>query len=86
MGMVYTNSPSEGWKDVTVKISLFFFPLALGSYPPLKKERILYLLKTFAFAMGLAVLYLILNAFGDYLKDGNPNHFIVISRFSLGWI
>lgn len=75
MGMVYTNSPSEGWKDVTVKISLFFFPLALGSYPPLKKERILYLLKTFAFAMGLAVLYLILNAFGDYLKDGNPNHF-----------
>lgn len=74
-GMIYTPSPDEGWKDVTVKTSLFFFPIALGSYPPLKKERLNQLLKTFAFAMGLAVLYLILNASSKFLEDGDINHF-----------
>lgn len=74
-GMIYSPSPDEGWKDVTVKISLFFFPLALGSYPPISKEKIIILLKTFAFAMGLAVLYLILNASIKYFNDGDYRHF-----------
>lgn len=75
VGMIYTPSPDEGWKDVTVKIGLFFFPIALGSYPPIKKEKINILLKTFAFAMGLAILYLILNASLEYFEDGDFNHF-----------
>ncbi len=75
VGMIYTPSPEEGWKDVTVKISLFFFPIALGSYPPIRKEKLNLLLKTFAFAMGLAVLYLILKAGSKFLDDGDLNHF-----------
>lgn len=75
VGMIYSPSPDEGWKDVTVKISLFFFPIALGSYPPISREKIVILLKTFAFAMGLAVLYLILNASLKYFDDGDYRHF-----------
>lgn len=74
-GMFYTASPDEGWKDVTVKISLFFFPLVLGSQAPLGTKRTNDLLKAFAIAMGISVLYLIFNALIKYFEDGSSSHF-----------
>lgn len=74
-GMVYTSNSIEGWKDVTVKISLLFFPLALASVPPISKKSLGIIMNTFVNTMAIAILYLLSVATIKYFNTGSSDHY-----------
>ena len=82
-GMLYTTNPHEGWKDVTVKISLLFFPLAIGTVAPLSKEKLIRVLKLFAYTITVAIVILLIIASYNFLEDGNIRHFLYTDFASL---
>lgn len=47
-GMLYSNNPKEGWRNITLRLSLFIFPLVLISPGDLIRQKVNILLRLFA--------------------------------------
>lgn len=47
-GMLYSDSPKEGWRNIILRMSLFLFPLVLFSPGEMIKRKVSVLLKVFA--------------------------------------
>lgn len=75
LGMIYTSNSYEGWKDVTVKMSLLLLPLPLASSPALSAQKLKLILKTFVLSISIAIVVLLVMAWSRYSIDGSTRHF-----------
>ncbi len=69
-GMIYTQNPAEGWKDITVKMALFAFPIALASVPKIPENQKEKILQTFVYATSAAALFLLVSAYFYFQNNG----------------
>lgn len=73
LGLVW--APGDGSREMTLKLSLFFWPLAFSVYPnPTVADRNK-LLSVFLYAGAASALYLLFRAFWAWWGDGNVQHF-----------
>ena len=57
VGMLYTDNQHEGWRNISLRFSLFFFPLILINPGEFIRRRIMTLVQVFAISAFLYVLF-----------------------------
>ncbi|MGL4596533.1 MAG: O-antigen ligase family protein [Bacteroidia bacterium] len=51
LGMLWTEAPAVGWRDIRIKLPLFFLPLLIGTSPPLSRKAFDWLIGLFMAAV-----------------------------------
>lgn len=60
IGMLYSDNPKEGWRNITIRLSLFLFPLVLISPGDMIRRKVTTLLRLFA----LSTFFYLIICFG----------------------
>lgn len=72
-GMIYTDNPREGWRNIELRLSLLIFPLVLLLPGEIIRKRIQFLIKTFAVSTLLFIVFCYLFALfrSLHFKEGS---------------
>lgn len=76
IGIGYSSNPSEGWKDVLLKISIFLFPAGLATTAKLTKKEVRILLFTYVVSLLLSCLANLGLSFKTYLATNDIGSFM----------
>lgn len=68
-------SPADGSREMTLKLSMFFWPLAFAVAPIKASQWLPVLLRVFLWSLAASALLLLLAAGMRYQQDGNSDHF-----------
>lgn len=69
VALLYTSDVSNGLKNVESKLSLLILPVILFDWQ-LKWSKILFLIKSYVYSMGLCTAFLLLKSLGHYISEG----------------
>ncbi|QHT68846.1 hypothetical protein GXP67_20435 [Rhodocytophaga rosea] len=75
IGLTYTDDLQSGFSDIETKLSLFLFPMVIGSSPPLSRKKLDILLKGFIAACIVAILICFGYAFYQYFINHTTTYF-----------
>tara|TARA_A100001015_G_scaffold148949_1_gene165179 strand:- start:59 stop:1306 length:1248 start_codon:yes stop_codon:yes gene_type:complete len=78
LSILYTENSSEGWNDLRLKISFLLLPFFMMSVRFIYNEQRIFILKFFAVLMMLMALTDLMQAFLEYLENGNQETFYYI--------